>query len=732
MIRPSAVDDHLNLFTSESYDINSVVRRRNHSVAENDDDNSKRQQPVESSSSQKTSQRLTWNLINTSLFAGLALLSAATTAPITLIPTMSLALAATSNGEEWSYAPYYQILEVYDKNGMRKRWIPFRIRTTNNGGGSSSSNNNNEQNVISSSSIFASRLTSTVTLVAAFGKFINGAIVDIAGARRLLILYGLCTSLALLGLRHSTTPTQAILSCAAVDFFSCVNWSSAIVILGAHYGNSGNEMGGSFERGLYVTSLACRCGSLLTIPLSSLLLRWTNFTWQDIAGLASCSAFGGVLIFYAYLTDSPGKLHDPQNPICKLSPPRGFPYHPSSNSWTATQSSSQRVIQFCLSVIHRIRPSIRTVLISRVFWVVAAAHTGAMMVKQSERILGTYFRDTSYGVVTESKASAMTVFLSLGMLGGLLLGGKAFATAVEHEREMHAIAYTSEPIRRHDKFTEPAQIGTRNMVAFLYCFAICMCYLLSFLALPIVRRAIHLPVLVLILQVLVTLGLGFGVAVQYYHIPPIVSATYGKNRGLYTAYTEGVAGLLSSIVWRIVGGAVEEGNPQSGGWAYGWAAVALLLVVCGTLMVMILEIFFVGGGWHHTTKDSYDEIPQPVELPTQAHNSSWMDEDLLLMSSPLRKPARLNTLSSSALQFIEGSPARVRISGGRKSVLVSIDSRDEEDSHAIDLLGIDDDGSVLLPISNNGKDFRESSDFDDPNDGQYNNYGRSPYNSFDM
>ena len=481
-------------------------------------------------------------------------------------------------------------------------------------------------------------------------------------------------------------------------------------------------MGGSFERGLYVTSLACRCGSLLTIPLSSLLLRWTNFTWQDIAGLASCSAFGGVLIFYVYLTDSPGKLHDPQNPICKLSPPRGFPYHlASSNSWTTTQSSSQRVIQFCLSVIHTILPSIRAVLISRVFWVVAAAHTGAMMVKQSERILGTYFRDTSYGVVTESKASAMTVFLSLGMLTGLLVGGKAFATAVENERDMHSIANPSKPIRRHGKSTE-----VRNMVAFLYCFAICMCYLLSFLAVPIVRRAIHLPVLVLILQVLVTLGLGFGVAVQYYHIPPIVSATYGKNRGLYTAYTEGVAGLLSSIVWRIVGGAVEEGNPQGGGWAYGWAAVALLLVVCGTLMVMILEIFFVGGGWYHTPDDSYDEIPQPMELPTQAQNSSWMDEDLLLMSSPLRKPARLNTLSSSALQFIEGSPARVRISGGRKSALVSIDSRDEEDSHAIDLLGIDDDGSVLFPISNIGKDFRESSDFDDPN------YGRSPYNFFDM
>ena len=49
-----------------------------------------------------------------------------------LVPTMSIAHASTGNGEVWNYAPYYQILEVYDKNGTRKRWIPFRIRTTTN------------------------------------------------------------------------------------------------------------------------------------------------------------------------------------------------------------------------------------------------------------------------------------------------------------------------------------------------------------------------------------------------------------------------------------------------------------------------------------------------------------------------------------------------------------------------------------------------------------------------
>jgi MFS family permease len=451
-------------------------------------------------------------------------------------------------------------------------------------------------------------------------------------------------------------------------------------------------------------------------------MKWTNITWRGIAGLASILAFCGVLVFYVYLTDSPGKLHDPQNPI------RSIPQLSGDKSAVRIDSFQpsirQRAIYLCLSVTRTVLPSIHAVLASPAFWAVAAAHAGATMVKQSERILGTYFRDTSYGVVTESKASAMTAFLSLGMLAGLLVGGKAFAKAAESEQELHSFSYNSES-NRHEKssLTDAAQIGTKNMIAFLYCFAICMCYMLSFFAVPFVRRALHLPVLVLIFQVLATLGLGFGVAVQYYHIPPIVSATYGKNRGLYTAYTEGIAGLLSSIVWRIVGGAVEEGNPQVGGWAYGWAAIALLLVFCGTLMVTIVEIYFVGGGWRRDTPHENNDVTLPVELTTNIN--SWMD------ASPIRKSGRLNALSSSALDFI-GSPAR-NPSRGTRSLLTSIDSYDEEDAvsgNRADLLGIDDDGTFLFP-TNEGRQYDVTHMLNSENTykGQYND---CPFNSFEL
>jgi MFS family permease len=642
---------------------------------------------------------LTWNKLNTTLFIGHALLSAATSIPLTLVPTMARSLAVSTD-EQWTYYTFdngQTSLEVYDENGTRKWWIPFQIRTRN------------KQNNGTASG-FASRLAVVGMFAQSLGKFINGPLVDISGARRLLVIYGTCTFLALIGLKHSYTAGGAIACCALVEFFSSVFWPCAIVVLGAHYGISDVSRGGSgpsdgrFERGVNVTSIASRCGSLLAMPLSSLLLKWSSFTWRDIAGLASMSALSGVAVLFFFLTDSPGKLHDPQNPI------RMIP-----QSWHFNVTVSEKIIIYVTCAFNTVMPSLRTVLGSRVFWMLAAAHSGATMVKSSERILGTYYVDTSYGMSTEGKAGAMTVFLPLGMLGGLVLGGRAFARAADEERAIEDTKKYTNTRPQYNPGVEPdistlfinaTQLRPKNMIAFLYCLAICMCYMLSFLAMPFIRRALVLPEIVLILQVLVSMGLGAGVAVQYYHIPVVVGATYGHNRGLYQSYTDGVAAFVSSIVWRLVGSAVEEGDPESYGWAYGWAAVALLLILCGTLMIAIMEVYFVGGGWRHHLIHYDRRLDEsfPSELPKDC---SWMEDEIMstglsLEDTSITRHGGIRNLSTSAYEFI--SPQRP--SRMRQSFLTIVDSRDEEDASRVreaDLLGIDDDGSILHPMRDSTK-----------------------------
>ena len=224
-------------------------------------------------------------------------------------------------------------------------------------------------------------------------------------------------------------------------------------------------------------------------------------------------------------------------------------------------------------------PSFRHVLSSGTFWVVALAHTGSSMVRTAERILGTYFYDTSFGYLSESKAAGLAIFLSLGTVLGLAIAGNLFAQRKGRQRKW--------------------------LVTRLYIITIIACYSLAILAIPRLRYFVDSPELIIFFQVVSSLCMGFGIAVMYSLIPGLVGSAFGRHRGSYIAYTDGVAFGISSIVWKVVANAVGNGNPDGGGWAYGWAAVALLIVLCAILMVEFMEHYFVRGhGKHNGTYET--------------------------------------------------------------------------------------------------------------------------------
>ncbi len=297
-------------------------------------------------------------------------------------------------------------------------------------------------------------------------------------------------------------------------------------------------------------------------------------------------SFAGCAILYMFVNDSPGKIHDPQNPI-KSSfqssrPPRTLRTGRGDVTTTAEIIDKFQYYLIVASQVftRNIVPSLRSVLSNGTFWVVAIAHSGGLMVCSSVRILGTYFRDTSNGAINENEAGAVTIFLSIGVLVGLALGGNAFSN-------LSADAS-----------------ARKNMISNLYITTVAMCYGLAFLATPMVRKFLVSSTLVAILQATASFCMGAGVAVQVFCIPAIVGCTFGANKGLYASYTDGVACIVSSIVWRIVGNAVQEGNPQGSGWAYGWAAVALLVILAGLLMVEFVEYYFCRGGWLGRLRDA--------------------------------------------------------------------------------------------------------------------------------
>lgn len=413
-------------------------------------------------------------------------------------------------------------------------------------------------------SAFTSRAAASAVLGTSCGKLLVGPAGDVFGARRVSCIYALLLSLSLLALAFSQSPTFAVWACFLIEFCQSVQWPCMIVILAGHYNRQGGRM---YEGGIYVTSLASRFGSLLAIPISSILLRRT--TWRVVAQCAALVSFTGALVMFMFVSDSPLRRNDPQNPIRESSLREFTTICRSSRSGLGILVAFLKLAKSVF--LTNLVPALRSVLKSGTFWIVAIAHTGSSMVRSSERILGTYFHDTSFATLDETQAGSLVVFLSIGAMLGLTIAGSIFSRRNAKER--------------------------KRMVSKLYMLTIGACYMLSLLSIPRLRVFLGATGMILVFQVISTVistvCMGFGIAVQCYQIPGLVGAAFGHNKGLYAAYTDGVAYGLSSGVWRIVGNAVQEGNPQGGGWAYGWAGVALMLVLCAVLMVEFMEHYFV-------------------------------------------------------------------------------------------------------------------------------------------
>ncbi|GKZ00326.1 hypothetical protein MPSEU_000985500 [Mayamaea pseudoterrestris] len=456
------------------------------------------------------------------------------------------------------------------------------------------------------STSFAPQAASAAVLGTAFGKILNGPVGDLVGARKTTLIYNALLAVSLLGLACAQNPSQALAACFLVEFTSSVQWPCCIIILATHYmrktgkRNNQNRRNQSFrndvhgmstssnsnyEGAIYVTSLASRLGSLVGIPVSSMLLRSYNLHWRVMALIGAWMAAVGTSVVYLYIQDSPIAQDEPQNPVDPELLAKWFPeyYHGRQRQREQAlgdayakqqqQMPHQPTMNLSLAigllwfiVRSNVVPSVKHLLRSGTFWSVALAHTGSSVVRSSERILGTYLADTSTATLSESRASGLAVCLSVGTLVGLVVAGSMFARRTERQRKW--------------------------LVSKLYLVTIVACYVLALLAIPAVRRVLNEPGMVTVFQTLAVVAAGFGIAVQFYHIPSLVGATFGRDKGLFSAYTDGFAYGVASILWHIVGHVVSHGNPEGGGWAYGWAAVALLMIPSSLLMVEFMEHFF--------------------------------------------------------------------------------------------------------------------------------------------
>jgi MFS family permease len=415
--------------------------------------------------------------------------------------------------------------------------------------------------------LHASKAATFSVIGMAFGKFMNGPLPDMLGARRVSMICSVLLSLALLFLSICWDQASILWACFLVDFFQSVQWPVVIIILASH------SQGSDFESGIYFASLASRLGSLLSIPLSVSLINHCNWRWISL--MASISALLSLVITYSWIKDTPSQWHRPQNPIAQILE------HEESMSGQFSDFSIIRKLCSCVKTYAfilklSISQSLQHVLGCSLFWIAAVAHSGDAMIGTSQRILGIYYFESSRGHLSESFTRSLPVVLSMGTILGLAFAGNNFKSSPTSDR--------------------------KKIIGRLYLLCICSCYSLAILSLSVIHRLIDEAELILAFQLISTFFMGFGIAVQSM-IPGIIGGRFGRYKGLFSAYTDGVAFGLSSLVWRVVSNSVR--GTESDGWAYGWATIALLIIICAAIILEFFDKVFNSGINH---KKDYETI----------------------------------------------------------------------------------------------------------------------------
>ena len=451
-----------------------------------------------------------------------------------------------------------------------------------------------------STTSFASQMTSSAILGISLGKFINGGFGDIFGPRFILVVYSLLGGISLLLFSISYQPRNVWIAGAMVEFFQSVQWPCLTIMLTSHYGTTttttttttaqpssqntttttttNSSSLNKYETAINIVALASRFGAILSIPLCSIFVR-RNIHWRTLCRGGAGISFLSTLVYALGTTDTP------RTRTSRKQQPTFFP--------------------------KQIISSLQSILKSGTFWTVSLAHTGASMVRSSERLLGTYFESTSDGTVSTLESSGYSIVMALGLVTGLVIWGSQFSsptkttTTEEEEEEKKEQDDLSRPPRH---CPEPPQVV---LLRKLYTLAVAMCMVLSLLSMPPIRNCLFSN-LAWILKLLSCFLLAASLAVPYYHLPALVASKRGGNAvGLYVSYTDGVACAISSFLIQTLGRIVQHGNPQRYGWAYCWGDIAIIIAVTGGMMVHFLRNFLV-------SKTSLDMANQrrPYHVPS--------------------------------------------------------------------------------------------------------------------
>jgi MFS family permease len=383
--------------------------------------------------------------------------------------------------------------------------------------------------------MFIAAAASISTLGGGVGKVINGFVCQRLGGRQSASLYlvGMGIFSLLLSVHTSVASVGWIL--AGIEFCASMQWTAHSILLVNHY----EKRPIRFAAGMTTLSMASSFGIIVAKVGGPALLQYLP-NWRVLAQIGAGVAVMGGFFAQSLITEWPEEA--PNN--------GGLLAFTKRNSNTKNRSPAKK---------GNLRQTFRHVLGSRLFWQAGVAHALTSMSRTSEKVLGSFFQDTT--LLSGSLCGGLTAFLTLGFLHGVTKG-----------KEFHALDDASSKSRMLRRAYTRAVLSAVGL-------ALCANKWLTDILMP--SKLVLAGV-----AALLSANMASNLSLQYYQIPTIVSNTFGENKAVCLSLLDALAFFLSAPFLAATGQIV--GRMGDYGWSLALTMLAGLFVAGGVLLVDIL------------------------------------------------------------------------------------------------------------------------------------------------
>jgi len=380
---------------------------------------------------------------------------------------------------------------------------------------------------------FIAAAASISSLGGGFGKVVNGFVCQAVGARRSASFYLFAMGIVAFLFSMNTSMYAVGFLCAGFEFCASMQWTAHSVLLVNHYETSPVR----FAAGMTTLSMASTVGIIMAKVGGATFLQYIP-SWRTLARIGAGVAVTGGLLAQGLVSE--------------------FPEAPKSRSAGASSTPTPLAKPRKSLKPSDIMKSLRIVTGSKMFWLAGLSHAATSLARTSDKILGSFFQDTT-GLST-NLCGALTAFVTLGFLSGL---GKG--------RAFHQLKDTVSKSRMLKRSYALSVMATLGM-------ALCANQWLTGMLIP-------SKTVLAIVAASFSAVMASSLSIQYFQIPTLVATTFGENKAVCLSFLDGLAFFLSAPILATTGQVVARLGDH--GWSVALTMLAAAFGIGGLLMGII-------------------------------------------------------------------------------------------------------------------------------------------------